>query len=68
MGKSSKTDIHLIRHPYSSTRLHGEKLDCPFLADDFSIIDSANDFLELRIILYFKIKCKQNFIGSPIEA
>ena len=50
MGKSLRIDLHLTRPPHSSIRLHGEKLDCPILADDFSIIACANNILELRII------------------
>ena len=65
MEKSSRTDLHLTRPFHSSIRLYGGKLDCHILVDDFSIVGSAINTLELKIIESLHIlKLKPNLNES----
>ena len=43
-------DLHLTCPPHSSIRLHVKKLDYPISVDNFSIVGSTNNTLELKII------------------
>ena len=67
-GISSRTGRRLAVPPHSAVRLHTEEVhDAPVRSEDFTILDSSNNPVSLRILesLYiYKIKPKLNETNS----